>query len=846
MDAKVELSKLCYNFLENKVDLLAQTIYKKRLKEELIHIDVQDEHTYFLELFNSGKKYEKNEHNLIVPWLLGICADFNIDEESAYKMGELPDVDIDFLPIVRDYLKNEWAIKEFGQEYVCNIGNYGTFGLKSSFIDMARVHGYDRNEILEITKKLSLKDEEGNNLSFEKALQLYPELDAYCKKYPDVSEAVQKIMNRNRSMGRHAGGLIISSVPISDFVPLAKNAKDETCASSWVEGLSGQDLGPVGLIKMDLLVIDVLNQLAYAAKLVKERHDLKYISAKDGEWDWSDSSYQDDPKCLAMAATGDLKGIFQFDSDGIRNLAKKSCVSSFSDLVTLNALYRPGCLDMGMDQTFAKRKTGEEEYTIHPILEPYLKSTYGVMVFQEQIMQILNVVGDIPLRDCYQVVKAISKKKASAFVKHKEKFIENGQTKLNIGKEEIENLFNQIEAFSEYGFNKAHAASYSTIAARQLYLKAHYPLEFYCALLMTEKTEEKAKEYSVDASKKGIIVHNLDLNLSKINYSIYKNDIYTGFSNIKGIGEERAERIVRNQPYTDFLDFLNRFGTDAVVVKPLISLNVFFDEPKEELYKLWLKYCYLSKKIKSKEKRLANNLIKLRDKLKNYIPEKYHDVIQANSKWVGAYVKSILSKLGNKINENQKKILIELKKIHDSLLKIENNLDVVFFSKNDLEKVSDDSIEVDDDFLNELKNEMLCELKYYGFVWQTNIKKSPDYTGATLESLRQRSEEGSEFGMVECEIELIEKRKTKKKTYFYQLTILDGDGERAKVNIWNDDYEIFEQELKKGNLIKMLLKCPDSGFPTYSLKPLSWQEKKFKKHTKKNDFRIVEMAKNEQ
>ena len=846
MDSKSELTKLCFSFLENKVAVNLQPVYKKRLKEELIHVDVQNEYDYFLNLYNSGKKYDKNEHNLLIPWLLDVCEDFDIKEESAYVMGELPDVDIDFLPIVRDYLKNEWAIKEFGKEFVCNIGNYGTFGLKSSFIDMARVHGHDRSEILNITKQLSLKDDEGNSLSFEKALELYSELDTYCKKYPDVALAVQKIMNRNRSMGRHAGGLIISSVPISDFVPLAKNAKDENCASSWVEGLSGQDLGPVGLIKMDLLVIDVLNQIAYAAKLVKERHDVKNISAKEGEWDWSDDSYRNDPKCLQMAALGDLKGIFQFDSDGIRNLARKSVISSFDDLVTLNALYRPGCLDMGMDQTFVRRKLGEEEYSIHPILEPYLKKTYGVMVFQEQIMQILHAAGDIPLRDCYQVVKAISKKKLSAFIKYKEKFIENGQVKLGQPKEEVEKLFEQIQAFSEYGFNKAHAASYSMLAARQLYLKTYYPLEFYCALLYNEKSEEKAKEYSIDAFKKGIIVHNLDINVSKVNYSINKNDIYTGFSNIKGIGEERADRIVKNQPYTDFFDFLNRFGVDAVVLKPFIALGVFQDDTKENLYKYWLKYSYLSKKIKSKEKRLANNLIKIMEKLKSLFPTELHSKIQVNSKWISSVIKNIIDK-NNRFTENQKKFLVNLKKIYESVLKIEkNNSEVVFFNKEDLDKVPDDAIETDSVFITDIQNEMLCELRYYGFVWKTNLQKSVDYTGKTLDYLRSQYEEGAQVGILECEIEAIERRKTKTDKFYYQVTILDGNCERAKFIVWHDDYQLFKDELKKGNLLKVQLKEPTNGFPTFSLNPLPYEKRNSKKHTKQSDFRIVEMSRYEQ
>ena len=234
--------------------------FDKRLKWELIEVDVQDQEEYFTSLYANSKKYETNENNLLICVLLGLCDEVDLDKDPVTKMGEFPDVDVDYLKIVRDYLKNEWAPQVFGPDKVCNIGNYGTFGLKSTLIDMARVHGLDRGDILKITTALRMKDDEGEILTFENALKLYPELKDYCDKNPEVATATQKLLHRNRSMGKHAGGLILCNQRIDNFVPLVRGSEGET-VSAWVEGLHGQDLGPVGLIKFDLLVVNSLWQI---------------------------------------------------------------------------------------------------------------------------------------------------------------------------------------------------------------------------------------------------------------------------------------------------------------------------------------------------------------------------------------------------------------------------------------------------------------------------------------------------------------------------------------------------------------------------------------------------------
>lgn len=431
--------------------------YKKRLSEEWKEIYAQDEAGYILDLYDRGVKFPFNQNNLLTPWLLGVVDDFEIDRDPECVYGEYPDIDVDYVKEVRDYLKNIWGPKTFGAEKVCNIGNYSTFGIKMAFLDMAFVHGENKAEINALTKKLGIKDEEGKALSFDKALELYPELKAYADKYPHIAKAVKKMLHRNRGMGKHAGGLIIADCNISDFVPLVKNAKDDTISSAWPEGLRCQELGPVGLIKFDMLVVSDLERRNCIARLIKKRYGLLGVSAKPEtpDWDWSDGAYRHDPKALAMANSGDLLGIFQFDSDGIRKLARDGGVRTFGDIVAYSALYRPGPLNMEMDQRYIERSHGREEYEVHPILEPYLGYTYGVMAFQEQVMQMLNHAGGIPLKDCYAVVKAIAKKNLKGFAKYKEQFLLVAMERLGINDDQVRHLWGQIESFAEYGFNKS-------------------------------------------------------------------------------------------------------------------------------------------------------------------------------------------------------------------------------------------------------------------------------------------------------------------------------------------------------------------------------------------------------
>lgn len=452
IDTKEEIIKVCYTRIK-ELNLFDQK-HKDRLLYEIKQIDIQMEYDYFYDLYIKQEKFEKNENNLFVCYLLGLVDDFDINKEPVMIQGEFPDIDTDFEADVCDYIRDEWAPKTFGEENVCAIGTYGTFGIKSSLIDVARVFGKDRQEVLNITTKIGLKDEDGKALVWDTAIEEYPALKEYCDNNPDVSDATQRLLNRNKSVGTHAGGLIISSKRIDDLVPFVKTS--DNIVSAFGEGLSGTDLGPLGFVKIDTLRLKTLTQIAKICRLVQERHGLKSICALPDRPNWSnEDSYIMDAKAIALANTGAMKCIFQFDSDGIREMVKRGGVTCFNDLVAYSALWRPGPLTSSMDERFIERKRGREVYDLHPILLPILKDTYGIMIFQEQTLKILRSVGGIPDMHCEIVRKAISKKKVKIFKKYKEMFLKNGQKVLGWTLEQVDDLWNQIEAFAEYGFNRS-------------------------------------------------------------------------------------------------------------------------------------------------------------------------------------------------------------------------------------------------------------------------------------------------------------------------------------------------------------------------------------------------------
>lgn len=860
--SKERFIALCESSLASK-GLADDQTYKKRFKWESQEIICKEKYNYFLDLYDKKVRYPRNENNLLVCWLFDLVPDFDINKDpSTIFSGDLPDIDVDYIPMVRDYLKNEWAPKVFGADYVCNIGNYTTFGIKSALIDMVRVFDGDRDEIMAITKSLEAKDDEGNALTWESALNLYPELKSFVDKNPEIAEATKKIINRNRGMGVHAGGLIVSSIPLHDLVPLVKR-KDNPHASAWVEGLHGQDLQPVGLVKFDLLVISNLLQIARCCEIVKQRRGLNGVCAKPGESDWTDvDAWRNDPVSLAMANAADLKCIFQFDSDGIRGLVRAGGVDRFEDLVAYSAIFRPGCLKVGMDRRYVERKRGREKYEIHPLINPILQTTYGVMIFQEQIMQILHVVGNIPLKDCEAVRKAISKKKIESISKYKDMFIENGQKNLQYTKDEMEEFFAQILSWSEYGFNKSHSCAYNYISMYLLYLKSHFPPEFYTSMLSCETLSEKIKDIKMEAKIHGVEMHRLDINKSKVNFELIGDVIYFGFSKVKGIGEVPAQKIVDGQPYKSFEDFLTRFGTDASVLKPIIALRCFRERDPITLWKFSEHFKDCAKKYEAKKKRLEESLIRYQEEFEMLAPDaecKLEDLQGEmpfdEGDWKDRYdyedfVEREKETECNADEGGVERIVVESVPVEDTDVIIEREVLKYFkvvaitekFNRwrelrrlwmkrektlrrqdsvgpQELPRLVDfdpDKHQISNDLLKELRNPVLCEEKYYGFAWIHELERSPDYKGNfTFDALR--SDINQSVSPVEMRIKSCREITSKKGTTYRQIIAEDVTGQENRINVWADDWNRWSKELKAGNLIRMRLQPPSNGFNTFTL-----------------------------
>ena len=895
MKERDRLLKLCVNALESK-GLVKDARYRDRLKTEIKAIDEQAEHEYLLNLhdkFSSqGLFFPKNENNLLVSYLLGLTQDFDIEAKPVYIQGEFPDIDIDYLKDVRDYLKRTWAPKQWGQEFICEIGTYGTSGIKSSILDMARVHNVEKDEIQRITVKMEDKDDEGKLLEWDKALEMYPDFKAYCENHPQVSEAAHLLLDRNRTGGVHAGGLIISSVPIDGFVPLEVRSVNKTnpngvICSAWTEGLNAQDLQPVGLIKFDLLVINNLMQIAQACKLVKDRHGLTSICALPGLWDWSDLSYLNDPKALEMANNGDLKCIFQFDGDGIRKMVKRGGVTVFDDEAAYSALYRPGPLNMGMDARYCKRKRWEQDknhpdgepYNIHPLMKPILGRTYGVLVYQEQVMDILRVVGLIPDMHTEKVRKAISKKKVKDFIKYKEQFIENGQKVLEVNRDFVEDLWNQIESFAEYGFNKSHAYAYTYISARLLWLKAHYPLEFYSAILMCEDDHEKFKQVRIDAKAHGVEIVGVQINRSKENFHIEDGKIYFGFSNIKGIGSEVAKRIVEGQPYKSFADFLNRFGTDASVVKALVALGVF-EEPYDRVMLRKFSEFYKDKATKRRQRaqRFEVSLENKVDELKTLVlkflaendadysdpqdhledplfKEMSHFTPEADALWKEHFENNMVSVPFKYRGEERIKQVSAYKILQDLAKKYETTVSGFKVKEEDdesspvaIDKFDSAKIVLDKDeesvlksvrHLGEERTFPEAEKIYYGFEWVHQLETCPKYEGNTFDKYMEDAETNkTPSWMVEVRVEKVNPRTSKSGTKFFSVDIEDANGKVMVVNVWKDDMSRWKDEIKAGNLLKMRVRPPSGGFNTLTFESRSRQEKSKEWPDKANDYRV--------
>ncbi len=571
-DAYEYLKYLCNKGLKRRLQNNISDIYQKRLDYELSIIKQMDFCNYFLVVWDYVK-YAKQNNILVGPgrgsaagslvsYTLGII---DIDPLKHNLLFErflnpervtMPDIDVDFDSEKRQDVIN-YVIKKYGEKRVAGIITFDTLASKQVIRDISRIMEISPTETENITKLISPKESIEQNL--ENNIKLNRLVNS-SHKYKRLFEISKHLEGLPRNIGIHASGIVISSKDIDETIPLYKNAR-----GIYTTAYSMNYLEPLGLLKMDFLGVSNLTLIQEVLTNIREKEKINITFS---------NIPLDDKKTLEIFKTANTDGIFQFEKPGMRRFLEKYQVSSFDDIVAALALYRPGAMDY--IDNYIRRKEGKEKINyIHPSLEPILKPTYGIIIYQEQIMQIARKLAGYTLGEADILRRAISKKKESILLNEKPKFIEksisNGYTK-----ETAEEIYNLILKFANYGFNKAHSVGYATVAYKMAFLKKYFFKYFEAAILNNVIGNiEQTKIYLSELKRNNIQILPPSINKSTEKYEVTETGIRCPLSIIKNIGGQISKEIInqrQNLLYQDFIDFVIRTYSKGVSKKVLINL----------------------------------------------------------------------------------------------------------------------------------------------------------------------------------------------------------------------------------------------------------------------------------
>ena len=490
----------------------------------------------------------------------------------------LPDIDTDFDDDGRGKVLN-WVMDKYGHENCAHIITYSTMATKNAIKDVARVEKLPLDRSNALCKAIPDRLPDGMKMNLPNAIKATPELQqAEASADPRESNTIKyaRMLEGNiRGTGIHACGFIICRDPISDHVPVSTaDDPDFPGKKTAVTQYDGHVIESTGLIKMDFLGLKTLSEMKEACRVVKEAHGIDIDL---------DRLPIDDELTYKLYQEGRTVGTFQFESAGMQKYLKELRPTVFEDLIAMNALYRPGPMDY--IPSFIRRKNGQEPITYDiPVMEKYLKDTYGITVYQEQVMLLSRLLADFTRGESDALRKAMGKKKKDIVDAMKPKFIEGGK-KNGHDPKVLEKIWGDWEKFASYAFNKSHAACYSWVAYQTAYLKAHYPAEFMAALLTRRKSDIKEITKLLDeCHAMQIEVLGPDVNESHSDFGVNtKQQIRFGLMAIKGLGEAAAEAIVsereKNGPYKNIFDFAQRVSISAVKRSGLecLALSGAFD-----------------------------------------------------------------------------------------------------------------------------------------------------------------------------------------------------------------------------------------------------------------------------
>jgi DNA polymerase-3 subunit alpha len=477
----------------------------------------------------------------------------------------MPDIDVDFCFERRDEVL-DYVRHKYGDERVAQIITFGTLKGKQAIRDVGRVLGLSFAETDRIVK-LYPAPKQGRDFPLKDALEMEPRLRAEREQHPELFEYAFKLEGLLRHASRHAAGVVISDAPLNEMVPLYVD-KEQSGDGAWITQYSMKGVEEIGLVKFDFLALKNLT-------LIKDTLDLAVIGGKTPP-DLNRLDL-DDPESYRLLARGDTVGVFQMEGSGMRRFLTELKPSCFEDVIAAISLFRPGTLDAGMLEPFIRRKHGKEpvEYD-HPLLEPALRDTHGVIIYQEQVMRAAQALSGYTLEEADILRAAMGKKQIGVMQKERERFIA-GAVKNGVEKALAESIFEKIATFASYGFNRSHAAAYALTSYTTAYLKAHFPHEFMAALMSLDM-DDTDKTYKNIAALREMRIPVLppDVNRSRVKFTVTDGAIRFGLGAIRGVGVKSAEEIIavreKGGDFKNLADFCMRVGTQLLNRRVLEAL----------------------------------------------------------------------------------------------------------------------------------------------------------------------------------------------------------------------------------------------------------------------------------
>lgn len=551
--------------------------YRQRLKTELDVIRKMGYASYFLIVWDFIR-YARSQGIPVGPGrgsaagsLVSYCIDITEIDPIKYNLLferflnperiSMPDIDIDFCQDRRSEVIS-YVSDKYGKDRVAQIITFGTMAAKAAIRDVGRAMDMPYAEVDRIAKLVpnTLK------ITIEDAIKAEPQLKELYNSNAGVRELLdiaKRLEGLNRHASTHAAGVVIAPVPLTEYTPLYKSPSDESIMTQFdmvsIEG--------IGLLKFDFLGLKTLTVIQKTLDLIRQGG--KEVSIKEIPLN--------DAATYELLSSGQTTGIFQLESAGMKDILVKMCPNRFEDLIALVALYRPGPIGSGMIDDFIKRKKGKVpvKYEL-PQLKEILDETYGVILYQEQVMRIANKLANFSLGQADILRKAMGKKNIQAMAKQKENFV-NGAVSNGISEKKATRIFDLMELFAEYGFNKSHSAAYAYVSFQTAYLKAHYPVEFMAATLSADMNDTDKIVKSINECRKmKVQILPPDINLSGREFKVIGNSIRFGLEAVKGVGSAAIESIVevRNEggPFKSVEDFIGRVDTRKVNKKVLEGL----------------------------------------------------------------------------------------------------------------------------------------------------------------------------------------------------------------------------------------------------------------------------------